>query len=169
MDSGIRENFGNQYKNKLNIMRRKDREVSKEEALSILTNAKYGILSTVSNNSLPYGVPISFCLISGNLYFHCALEGRKVENINQNNNVSFCAVGNTEVMPDKFGTKYESVILSGKVSEVFDKNKKIALKGILEKYSPSYMEKGLKYIDKLIDKTKIFKIEIDTISGKACK
>ena len=80
-------------------------------------------------------VPLNFCIISGNLYFHCALEGRKLENLNQNNTGSFCVVGNIEIMPDKFGTKYESVIVSGKVAEVFEKTKRVALEGLLEKYS----------------------------------
>ena len=150
-------------------MRRTDRELSETETLLILANAEYGILSTVSNNGMPYGVPLSFCIIDRDLYFHCAVEGRKIENLNQNNDVSFCVVGNTEVLPDKFGTKYESVILSGKAVEVFERTKRRALEGILEKYSSSYMETGLKYIDKLTDKTRVFKIEIEELSGKSCK
>ena len=150
-------------------MRRTDRELSETETLLILANAEYGILSTVSNNGMPYGVPLSFCIIDRDLYFHCAVEGRKIENLNQNNDVSFCVVGNTEVLPDKFGTKYESVILSGKAVEVFERTKRRALEGILEKYSSSYMETGLKYIDKLTDKTRVFKIEIEELYGKSCK
>lgn len=150
-------------------MRRKDREISNKKALLILENAEYGILSTVSNSSIPYGVPLNFCIISGNIYFHGASEGKKIENLKQNNVVSFCVVGNTEIMPSKFGTKYESVIVSGRSTEVFKKNKRAALEGLLKKYSSSYMDSGLKYIDKLIDKTKVFKIEIDTITGKSRK
>ena len=148
-------------------MRRNDREISENETLSILKSAEYGVLSTVSKSGIPYGVPLSFCIIGRDLYFHCAVEGRKIENLNQNNLVSFCVVGDTEVLADEFGTKYESVILSGKVIEVFEQTKRSALEGLLEKYSSPYMESGLKYIDKLIDKTRVYKIEIEDMSGKS--
>ena len=166
---GARLSFALYYKNKDSIMRRKDREISEEETLSILSSAEYGVLSTVSNNGMPYGVPLSFCIIDRDLYFHCAVEGRKLENLNQNNYVSFCVVGNTELLPDKFGTKYESVILSGKAIEAFKNTKRSALEGLLKKYSSSYMESDFKYIDKLTDKTRVFKIEIEAMSGKSRK
>jgi len=150
-------------------MRRNDRAISENEALSILESAEYGILSTVANNGIPYGVPLNFCIINRELYFHCAAEGRKLENLNQNNFVSFCVVGDTEVLPDKFATKYESVILSGNAVEVFGETKRSALEGLLKKYSSSYMDSGFKYIDKLTNRTRVFKIEVEDISGKSRK
>ncbi len=47
------------------------------------------------------------------IYFHCAPEGHKLENLSGNNKVSFCVVGKTQVLPDKFATNYESVIVFG--------------------------------------------------------
>jgi hypothetical protein len=91
-------------------LRRKDRAITEEEAIALLNKAEYGVLSTVTENGKPYGVPLNFCIIDHCIYFHCAIEGQKIENIKQNESVSFCAVGNTEILPDKFGTKYESVI-----------------------------------------------------------
>jgi len=38
---------------------------------------------------------------------------------------------------------------------------------LLEKYSPDFIEEGKKYIDQKNQVTKIIKIEIDHISGKA--
>jgi nitroimidazol reductase NimA-like FMN-containing flavoprotein (pyridoxamine 5'-phosphate oxidase superfamily) len=150
-------------------IRRKDRAVTEEEALAILNNAEYGVLSTVSENGKPYGVPLNYCIIDNGIYFHCAVEGRKTDHIKQCTSVSFCAVGNTEIMPEKFGTKYESVIVSGEVEEVFDMNKQIALEGLLHKYSPEYIAEGIKYIEGLREKTRVFKITINTLTGKARK
>jgi hypothetical protein len=147
-------------------MRRKDKEISAEEAFAILKEGEYGILSVVSQGNTPYGVPLNFCVIGRKIYFHCALDGRKLDILNKNNLVSFCVVGSTEVMPDKFGTKYESVILTGIAIEVFAETKRNGLEGLLQKYSSNYMESGFKYIDKLTDKTKVFEIEIQNISGK---
>ena len=150
-------------------LRRKDRAITKEEAIALLNKAEYGVLSTVNENGKPYGVPLNFCIIDLCIYFHCAIEGQKIDNIKQNKSVSFCVVGNTEILPDKFGTKYESVIVSGGVEEVFDINKQIALKGLLQKYSPEFFDKGLKYIEDLGEKTRVFKITINKLTGKARK
>ena len=147
--------------------RRKDRAISEEEAIAILNRVEYGVLSTVSENGKPYGVPLNFCMVDNCIYFHCAVEGQKIDNIKQNKSVSFCTVGRTEILPDKFGTKYESVIVSGEVEEVFELDKQRGLEGLLYKYSPDFIDQGKKYIDTLRDKTRVFKITINSLSGKA--
>ena len=150
-------------------LRRKDRAITEEEAIALLNKAEYGVLSTVTENGEPYGVPLNFCFIDHCIYFHCAVEGQKIDNIKQNKSVSFCAVGNTEILPDKFGTKYESVVVSGEVEEVFDMNKQLALEGLLHKYSSEFFDKGIKYIEDLKEKTRVFKINIKKLTGKARK
>ena len=150
-------------------LRRKDRAITEEEAIALLNKAEYGVLSTITENGKPYGVPLNFCIINDCIYFHCAVEGQKIDNIKQNISVSFCAVGNTEILPDKFGTKYKSVIVSGEVEEVFDMNKQIALEGLLHKYSPEIFDKGIKNIEGLREKTRAFKITINKLTGKARK
>ncbi len=148
-------------------LRRKDREIPEDEALSILGSAEYGVLSTASQEALPYGVPLSFCVMDGHIYFHCAMEGRKIDNLEKNRSVSFCVVGKTEVLPSKFGTKYESTIVSGKAIEVFSDEKQAALEGMLEKYSSKFIESGARYIDALTDKTRAFKMVVSDVSGKS--
>ncbi|MHC4207121.1 MAG: pyridoxamine 5'-phosphate oxidase family protein, partial [Planctomycetota bacterium] len=65
-------------------LRRKDRAITEEEAMTLLSSAEYGVLSTVSDNGEPYGVPLNFCIIDHCIYFHCAIEGRKIDNIKHN-------------------------------------------------------------------------------------
>jgi len=148
-------------------LRRKDRAITEEEAIALLNRAEYGVLSTISENGEPYGVPLNFCVIDHCLYFHSAIEGRKIDNIKQNKSVSFCVVGNTEILPDQFGTSYESVIVSGEVEEIFDMNKQIGLEGLVRKYSQEFFDKGMKYIEGLREKTRVFKITINHLTGKA--
>ena len=150
-------------------MRRKDRAITEEDARALLNKAEYGVLSTVTEDGKPYGVPLNFCVIDCCIYFHCAAEGQKIDSIKHNGDVSFCVVGNTTILPEKFGTKYESVMASGEAEEVFDKNKQAALEGLLHKYSPAFMDKGIEYIDSLKEKTRVFKITINTLTGKARK
>jgi uncharacterized protein len=150
-------------------MRRKDRQITNAEARSILENGEYGILSTASISNEPYGVPVSYCSIDGCIYFHCAIEGTKINNIEANPKVSFCVVGKTEVLPDKFGTRYESCIVQGTATEAFGEEKRLALEGIVRKYSADFVSEGLEYIEKLTDKSRVFKISIESISGKSRK
>jgi uncharacterized protein len=148
-------------------IRRSDRELEIQGAKHILENAEYGILSTVSEDGQPYGLPLSFAYRDECIYFHCAMSGHKLENIAHNSKVSFCVVGKTKILPDKFGTEYESAVVFGVASETNGAEKRDALLWLLDKYCPDHIEEGKQHIvlkDKI---TKVFKIEIDQLSGKA--
>ena len=146
---------------------RKDRELSNDDAMQILKNNTYGILSTISENGYPYGVPISYIFYNNSIYFHSATKGHKIDNILNNDKVSFCVVGKTQVLPDKFSSKYESVIAFGIASEVNNIEKNICLTEMLNKYSKDYIEKGKEYIQREGGVTKVMKINIEHISAKA--
>lgn len=148
-------------------MRKKDRKLENTEALEILKKCNYGVLSTVGENGYAYGVPISYVYVNDGIYFHSALEGSKLENIRLNHSVSFCVVGDTLLLPDKFSTNYESVIAFGKALEVSGIEKKEALFAFVDKYSGQYREKGQEYIEKAIERTRVIKINIEHLSGKA--
>lgn len=139
------------------------------KAVAILKTSDYGVLSTISQNGYPYGVPLSFVFIHNAIYFHSATEGQKLDAILNNSKVSFCVVGQTSILPDKFSTKYESVIVFGLAAEVFDDEKNAVLLEILNKYSLDYIEKGKEYIKNASNATKVIKISIEHISGKARK
>ena len=87
-------------------------------------------------------------------------------NIKFNNNVSFCIVTDVENIPDKFSTKYKSVVVFGTVNEVNEEEKEDVFKLILEKFSGNFMESGMDYVKKSGKNAKIFKINIDHISAK---
>ena len=69
-------------------MRRKDREISINDSREILTKACYGVLSTISENGYPYGVPVNYVFYNGYIYFHSAKEVHKIDNIKNNSKVS---------------------------------------------------------------------------------
>lgn len=148
-------------------MRRSDRAIGAEEARRLLETAEYGVLSMASSDGVPYGIPLNFAYAKDCIYFHCALDGMKIDMLCANQKVSFCVVGRTEVMPEKFSTNYESVVASGIVEELFAGNKREGLLLLIKKYSPEYITKGLEYIDRFFDKTKVFRICLESITGKA--
>jgi uncharacterized protein len=148
-------------------VRRKDRVITMREAIEILDSAEYGILSTVGKDSQPYGVPLSYVYRNGSIYFHCALIGQKLDNITDNPRVSFCVVGKTKVLPDKFAAEYESAVAFGLASEVYGNERYNALVWLLEKYCPDFMEEGKRYIELKDKAVKVIKIEVSHVSGKA--
>ena len=147
-------------------MRRKDKEIGTDAAIKLLAECEYGVLSTVGNDGQPYGIPLNYAYKENCIYFHCALAGHKVDNIDKNPKVSFCAVGDTKILPSEFSTDYISAVAFGVASEIRGTERYNALILLLEKYSPDFMEDGRKYIEKLDKVTKVIKIEIEHISGK---
>jgi nitroimidazol reductase NimA-like FMN-containing flavoprotein (pyridoxamine 5'-phosphate oxidase superfamily) len=147
-------------------LRRSEKEIKTIEAIEILKNCEYGILSTTSENEYAYGVPLSYVYINDSIYFHCATEGYKLDNIKNNDKVSFCVVGQTAILPDEFSTKYESVILFGRANEAFDDEKEEALLELIKKYSKDHIEEGKEHIKRASSKTKVIKVTVEHISGK---
>jgi uncharacterized protein len=148
-------------------LRRADRVIPAREAREILQTGEYGILSTVAGDGQAYGVAVSYAYADGVIYFHCAVEGHKLDNLSGNKKVSFCIVGKTQVLPDKFATNYESVIVFGKAFEVTGDAKHTGLLDLLKKYSPGFVDKGQRYIDGDGDKARVYKIVIESMTGKA--
>lgn len=148
-------------------LRRTERGVSEAEARELLARGEYGILSTCGPDGQPYGIPLSYCVLDDAIYFHCAIEGHKLENLAAESRVSFCVVGETEVLPEQFVTRYESVVVSGRAVEVFAEEKQQALEGILAKYAGGFPGKGLDYIEAAGERVRVFRIGIDSLCGKA--
>lgn len=147
-------------------MRRIERQMERDEAIILLIEGEYGILSTSGKDNTPYGVPVSYIFKENNIYFHCALEGSKLDKISQNPKVCFTVVGKTKVLPDKFSTEYESVIVLGLASIARGLEKKRALLEIIKKYSPDFIEEGNEYIERAQDKTIVVKVAIEELTGK---
>jgi nitroimidazol reductase NimA-like FMN-containing flavoprotein (pyridoxamine 5'-phosphate oxidase superfamily) len=148
-------------------MRREDRLVTRAETEEVLYAGEYGVLSSVDPDGQPYGVPLSYIYQDDAVFFHSATSGHKLDNITGNARVSFCVVGKTDLLPDKFTTEYESAVVFGTTCEALGEERYEALIGLLEKYSADHIDAGKAYIDQKDRFTKVFKIRIDHISGKA--
>ncbi|XWX62027.1 pyridoxamine 5'-phosphate oxidase family protein [Desulfitobacterium sp. AusDCA] len=152
----------------LKPLRRTDREMDMAGVNSLLSTGEYGVLSSTGENGFAYGIPLSYVFMDNSIYFHCATDGHKLENIRFNNKVSFCIVGETEPLPEKFSMKYQSVVIFGEAYEVFDEEKQKALINLVQKYANQFIEKGRQLIesDEYKKKTKVFRLKIEYISGK---
>ena len=154
-------------------MRRTDRKLSAEETEEILAKGEYGVLSTVCEDGTPYGIPISYAYNANDhvVYMHCSADGgQKIDNLRFNDKACLTVVLDTELMPEKFATKYWSATVFGSVQIIDAKDEKQeGMEAILRKYAPMFEEKGLKYIENTIDKIHILKLRIETAAGKARK
>ena len=160
-------------------MRRKDREMDKEFAYSIIDNADFGSLATINEDNTPYSVPISFVRKENLIYIHSATKGTKISNITRNPEISMSFVGNINIpFPDEessagrkpsdvFTTEFESAVIFGQASIVDNRNEKIlALKLLCEKYTTNNMRFFNDAVKDSMDITTVIKIEIRKITGK---
>lgn len=146
-----------------------ERKISTEDALNILKNGKYGVLSTVSQAGVPYGVPLNYFYLPENnaLYFHCALKGRKLENIAANSKVSFAVIGSEKIVESRFTTNYESVIVTGTASIVTDQTEKRSLLvQLCRQLAPTALGRMDEVIDRHMPAAKLVKIDVEEVSGK---
>lgn len=71
-------------------MRRKHCEVTDpKEMIRILRSTNIGRLATVDSEGYPYITPVNFVYHDGCVYFHCAPQGEKLDNLLQNPRVCF--------------------------------------------------------------------------------
>ena len=120
-------------------LRKKKRELSKEDTIKVLKEGREGVLSTISENGYPYGIAVNYVYHNNCIYFHCANKGHKLDNISQNNKVSFFVNSNITIIPQDFTTHYKSAVVFGRTFITTDDEKRDAIIAIGEKYSHPHM------------------------------
>lgn len=153
-------------------VRRQDRLLDETRAFEILRDGEYGILSMQSEDGNgAYGIPINYVWDRGNsIYIHCAPVGRKLRCIDTCPNVSFCVTGRSRVIPDKFTTGYESVVLQCTAHHSLHEAERMsALSLLLSKYCPDHKVQGIEYANKSFPRTEIIRLDIQKVSGKTKK
>ncbi|MCL2698770.1 MAG: pyridoxamine 5'-phosphate oxidase family protein [Defluviitaleaceae bacterium] len=150
-------------------MRRKDRERDAAFALEVLRDCEYATLATINADGTPYCIPISPVLVNGAVYFHCATEGHKLDNISRNDAVCISGVRYTKLVPEEHEVEYESAVAAGKCKIISDEAEKtMALQTICEKYAKGNDKgKDNEVISRLLHKTCVCRVDIEKITGKA--
>ncbi len=70
-------------------MRRTDREITSSEAMELLAQAKHGVLSMIDADGGPYAVPVNHAVVDGCIIIHCAVRGRKLDNLRKDVRVCY--------------------------------------------------------------------------------
>jgi len=72
------------------VMRRKQCEIKDIKQIeALLGRATIGRLATSGADGYPYITPVNYVWWNGSVYFHCAHEGEKIDNIRRDNRVCF--------------------------------------------------------------------------------
>ena len=157
-------------------MRRKDREMTAQEAGALLKKCEHGVLSLISPANTPYAVPLNYVYIEDEnaLYVHCALKGRKLECLEKNSAAFFTVVGSADVLIDSFTTLYESASAFGTAALLDDAEdrKRVLMELCAKYYGAGKMDDAAfnatkEYIGKHLAATAIIKMNIEGITGKA--
>lgn len=120
-------------------MRRGEKLMGEEDLVRILKNGRYGVLGTLDEEGYPNVTPLNYAYDGKYIYFHGASEGKKIDNIRHEEKVSFVIVDYDKIIPDKFDTHYDSVVVFGRAEELDGDDKIKGLRFILDKYSKDYL------------------------------
>ena len=155
-------------------MRRKDREVLDEvkidEFIRNCDCCRIGFYDKENNEV--YIIPLNFGYSHVDnkrvFYFHGAKEGRKIELISKTKKVSFEMDSNHELIIGKmacnYSERYQSVMGTGLISFVEDKDEKIA--ALNEIMFQSTGKKDWDFPEPMLNGVVVFKIEVTSLSCK---
>jgi len=148
-------------------MRRSDKKITDESALKAVIQQSLVCRLGLSDGCQPYVVPLSFGYEDGFLYFHAALEGRKIEMIRRNYRVCFEFDVNAEIVEDLeacgWSMRYQSVIGFGKaviLDEIEEKRKGLEI--IMRQYS----DRPFLFPEESVARTAVIKVAIESMTGK---
>ena len=144
----------------------------------ILDHAEYGTLA-LSVDNIPYAVPVNFVRLKENLYFHGALQNRKMKMLSKNPKASFSVVENYSLIDSNFSSNnglacpatqfYKSVSIEGKIVMVESrKEKALMFEALMKKLQPKggYRPFSNEIYDKSLKATAVYKLLIENISCK---
>ena len=144
---------------------RRDRLSSEKDARQILKTGQYGVLSTVSFDGTPYGVPLNYYYDEEEnaVFFHCATRGQKLDNIAENSRVCFTVVTRADIDAPQLTTYDESAAVFGIASLVSsDSEKRDRLRALCRALTPSVSADSCSSLPH----TSIVRISIESLSGK---
>lgn len=139
--------------------------------LNIMERCHVGRLGTVGADGWPMIKPLNFVFSDWRIYFHCALQGEKLDHLRRDERVCFeidlpvAYVRGTTVQPCRAEYLYRSIIARGRARLVEDRAEKArALDLLMAKYQPD--ETFAPYSDDKLGMTGVVCIEIEDLTGK---
>ncbi len=104
-------------------MIRKNKQLSQEECVRILTQEKRGVLSVLGDGGYPYGMPMNhyYRAEDGRLYFHGGRRGHKIDAMRACPKASFCVYDQGYKNEGEWALNIRSVIVFGMIEFIEDR------------------------------------------------
>jgi nitroimidazol reductase NimA-like FMN-containing flavoprotein (pyridoxamine 5'-phosphate oxidase superfamily) len=150
-------------------MRRQKQELPEDECIDILKKEPRGVLALLGDNDYPYSLPMSHVYADGKIYFHGAQTGHKNDAVQKHSKCSYCVMDEGVKTSDSWWYTFRSVIVFGQIKTLTDRDEKIrALTFLGDKFFPTH-EETVDEISRLLDRTEVFEITIEHMTGKIVK
>ncbi len=150
---------------------RKNKQISDEECIQFLINERRGVLSVTGDGGYPYGMPMNhyYNESDGKIYFHCGLNGHRIDALKVCNKASLCVYDSGYVNEGDWALNIKSVIVFGKIEIIDDIE---TIKDISEKLSYKFTEDNdyiQREIEAFANRTLLLKLTPEHICGKLVK
>jgi len=154
-------------------LRRKDKEITDvDEKLNIIKKCKVCRLG-LSENNAPYIIPLNYGYNFENntltLFFHSAMEGKKLEIIKNNNNACFEINCETKLIEAEkacnYGYAFKSIIGFGKIIVLENETEKINGLNLIMKHQTE-KETVYNFTHDDVKNVCVYKMIVETFTGK---
>ena len=148
-------------------MRRSGQQLSREEAEAIVSRCTSGVLALLGDEDYPYAVPLNHVFCKNALYFHGAMEGHRADAVKKHPKASFCVIARDDVDAPTLSTRYQSVIVFGRIRIVEDeKEKREAILALSDRFAPAQREKAEAEIAESWHHLGLYALDIEHMTGK---
>ena len=154
-------------------MRRSDREITDVKLIEAFIAKEQIMRIAFYDNGEIYIVPVNYGYTNDSgqfaFYFHGAKAGRKYELSKESPNIGFEIDGNYELLEADiacdFSAKFQSVVGTGKISIVEDREEKLKGLNFLMRQTSGNAE--WQYSVEMINAVAVYKVDVNKISCKA--
>jgi nitroimidazol reductase NimA-like FMN-containing flavoprotein (pyridoxamine 5'-phosphate oxidase superfamily) len=155
-------------------MRKANREVKDRAELIDILNKCDVCRVAFFDEEYPYIVPMNFGVLfeeNLKLYFHCAVEGKKLDLMKRNNRVSFEMDCSHQLLTAEnaceYSMNYESLIGFGEIRVLTDREERImGLTQIMKQYGRN---ENLNFDEEVLSRTVILELIAESFMGKRLK
>ena len=150
-------------------MRRKNQQLSDEEAKQILASGQTAVLALHGDGGYPYAVPLNYVYADGKIYVHCAKAGHKLDAIRRDSKLSLVVIERDDVVQEELATYYRSVIVFGHARILEDDEEKRHAAELIGLHYYNVPEAVHKEIEATWNALVCIEITIDHMTGKEAR
>jgi len=148
-------------------MRRRDREITERTEIDELLREGKVMHLALSDDNVPFLVPLFYAYDGKAIYFHSAQAGTKIDILKRNNLVRFEVAGEYAILESDsacdFEAKHKTAIGLGRAVFVEGEDEKAA---ILDMIVGRFTARKFEYPKKNVKRTFVIRIDIESIKGK---